>query len=177
MVMLTTGERLAKMRRQIQELEANAPTGTDETVARRRHQLDELRRQEQAARTAARRATEGSTEQFEQFQARLRVAESTVAAEVAGTRTALAEAVESELHNWDNYLERLQALAALRAASARDRVEDAISDLRRRRNDVAARLAEVRAAEEGAWEEQRKQLTAARDDLQRDADALSEWFR
>jgi hypothetical protein len=177
MVMLTTGERLAKMRRQIEELEANAQNGAAETAARRRRQLDELRRQEEAARAAARRAAEGSTEQFEQFQARLRVAESTVAADVAETREAFAEAVEVELHNWDNYLERLQAQTALRAASGREQVEDAISDLRRRRNDVADRLADVRAAADGDWQEQRKRLAAARDDLQRGADALSERVR
>jgi tRNA U34 5-carboxymethylaminomethyl modifying GTPase MnmE/TrmE len=119
MVMLTTQERLAKIRRQIEELAANAQKGAAETAARRRRQLDELRRQERATQAAARRAEEGSTE-FEQFQARLRVAESTVAADVAETREAFAEAVEDELHNWDNYLERLQAQAVLRAASARE---------------------------------------------------------
>lgn len=176
MVMLTTGERLAKIRRQIEELAANGQNGAAETAARRRCQLDELRRQERAAQAAVRRAEEGSTE-FEQFQARLRVAESTVAADVAETREAFTEAVEDELHNWDNYLERLQAQAVLRAASAREQVEAAISDLRRRRNDVAVRLADVRTAADGAWDEQRKRLTAARDDLQREADELSERFR
>jgi len=172
----TTEERLAQMRRQIDEFEAAAQETANETTFRARRQLDVLRRQEETVRTAARKASEGLTEQFEQFDARLRVAQMTVAADLADARSAFSEAIEDELRTWDAYLERLQAQTALRAASAREAAEDAIRDLRRRRNEVAARLAEVRAASDGSWEERKQRLAAARDDLQRKADELAERY-
>jgi hypothetical protein len=171
---ITTDQRLAEMRCQIEELEARAQTGAAETAARTRHQLDELRQQEATARVAARRAAEAFTEQFE---ARLHVAESTVAADVAETREAFIEAVEDELHSWDSYLERLQAQTALRAASAREQVEDAIGDLRARRLAIAERLEQLRAVTGEAWLEQKTRLLVARDELERKADELSAKLR
>jgi hypothetical protein len=174
---MTIEERLAEMRRQIDELEAAAHKGADEARARAQRQLDALRWQEETARTAAQRAAEGFTEQFEQFEARLRVAQGTVAADLAEGKAAFVDAIEDELHTWDAYFERLQAQTALRAASARQAAEDAIRDLRRRRNDVAGRLADVRAASDDAWREQKQRLSAVRDDLQRKADELAERYR
>jgi chromosome segregation ATPase len=173
---MTIEERLAEMRRQIDELEATAHEAADDVRARAQRQLDALRRQEEAARAAARLAVEGFTEQVEQFDARLRLAWGTVTADLAEGKAAFSEAIEDELQTWDSYLERLQAQTALRAASTRQAAEDGIRDLRRRRNDVAARLADVRVASEGAWELQKQRLTVARDDLQRKADELAERY-
>ena len=115
--------------------------------------------------------------QIHELEARLRVTEKSATADFARDKAAFIQAVEEELHGWDDYLERMQAQAALRAESTRDQAELAISDLRRRRSEVADRLAALRAAPDGAWEDERKELADARGDLRSKADELSERFR
>jgi hypothetical protein len=173
----TFEERLAEMGRQIDELEAKGRSSAGEAKARIQRELGALRQQEASARSAVEQHTDGFDEKFEQFQARLRVAQSAVAAELTENRENFADAVDDELHKWDAYFERLQAQTALRAASTREKAEGAISDLRRRRNEVADRLADVRGASGGAWDEQKKRLGAARDELERRADELSARFK
>jgi hypothetical protein len=177
MVTTTVTERLAEMRSQIEELEQNARADTAEGKTRVRRQLAALHEQEAAARTAANDRADAFEEKFEQFEARLKVAQSSVAAELADDRQTFVDAVEDELHKWDTYIERLQAQAAWRAADAREHAEAAISDLRRRRNAVAARLDEVRAASADGWEEQKTRIATARDELERKADELSAKFK
>jgi hypothetical protein len=100
-----------------------------------------------------------------------------VAADLSDNRNEFADAVDDELHRWDTYVERLQAQTALRAASARERAESTISDLRRQRNDIARRLAAARSASGDTWDEQKQQIGAARDELQRKADEFSANFK
>ena len=173
----TVEERLAEIGRQIDGLEAKARAGGDDARSRIQRQLGALRQQEAAARTAAHEGAEAFDERFEQFEARFRVAQSSLAADLADNRKQFAEAVENELHSWDTYLERLQAQTAMRAASAREQSEAAISDLRRRRNTVAQQLADARSAPEEAWDEQRERIAAVRDDLEREADEVSARFK
>jgi hypothetical protein len=170
-------ERLDEMRRQIEALEAKGRASTGEAKSRIQRQLGTLREQEASARAAAEQQTDTFDEKFEQFQARLHVAESAVAADLSGDRNEFADAVEDELHKWDTYVERLQAQTALRAANARERAESSISDLRRHRNNIAERLAAARTSSEDEWKEQKKQIGAARDELQRQADEFSANFK
>lgn len=170
-------ERLDEMRRQIEALEAKGRASTGEAKSRIQRQLGTLRQQEASARAAAERRTETFDEKFEQFQARFHVAESAVAADLSGNRNEFAAAVDDELHKWDNYVERLQAQTVLRATNARERAESSISDLRRRRNNIAERLAAARTSSENEWSEQKKQIGAARDELQRKADEFSANFK
>jgi uncharacterized small protein (DUF1192 family) len=99
------------------------------------------------------------------------------ASDLADDRKQFAAAVEDELHNWDTYFERLQAQTALRAANAREQAEAAISDLRKRRNAVAERLADVRSTAGNGWPEQKERIGATRDELERKADELSAKFK
>lgn len=177
MATTTFEDRLAQMGRQIDELEAKGRSSAGEAKARIQRELGALRQQEASARAAAAEPTDGFDEKFEQFQARLRVAQSVAAADLTENREKFADAVNDELHKWDAYFERLQAQTALRAASTREKGEAGISDLRRRRNEVAERLADVRGASGEAWEEQKKRLGAARDELERKADELSATFK
>jgi hypothetical protein len=172
----TVEERLAEMGRQIDGLEARARAGGGDEKSRIQRQLGALRQQEASARAAAFEGAEAFDERFEQFGARFHVAQSSLAAELANNRTKFADAVENELQSWDTYFERLQAQTALRAASAREQSEAAISDLRRRRNTLADRLADGRTASGEAWEEQKKRIAEARDDLERKADEVSAKF-
>ena len=57
--------------------------------------------------------------------------------------------------------------------SERQDVEAALGDLRRLRTATGERLADVRSASAGAWDEQKNRLAAARDELGRKADELS----
>jgi uncharacterized protein YjbJ (UPF0337 family) len=177
MTTTTFEERLAKMGRQIDELEAKGRSSTGEAKARIQRQLGALREQQASARAAAEQSADGFDEKFEQFQARLRVAQSAVAADLTGSQQTFADAVEEELHEWDTYFERLQAQTALRAASTREKAEAGISELRHRRNEVAERLGDVRAASGEALDEQKKRLEAAREELERKADELSATFK
>ena len=172
----TVEERLAEMGRQVDGLEAKARAGGGQAKSRIQRQLGALRQQEASARAAAHEGTEAFDEKFEQFEARFRVAQSSLAADLASNRKKFADAVENELHSWDTYFERLQAQTALRAASAREQSEAAISDLRRRRNTLAERLADARSASGEAWDEQKQRIAAARDDLERKADEVSAKF-
>lgn len=172
----TFEERLAEMSRQIDGLETMARAGGGEAKSRIQRQLGALRQQEASARAAAHAGAEAFDEKFEQFEARFRVAQSSLAADLADNHKKFANAVEKELHSWDTYFERLQAQTALRAASARELSEAAISDLRRRRNTLAEQLAGARSASEDAWDEQKKRIAAARDDLERKADEVSAKF-
>ena len=173
----TIEERLAEIGRQIDGLEAKARGGGDDARSRIQRQLGALRRQEAAVRAAAHDGTEAFEERFQQFEARLHVAESSLTADLAEDRKQFADAVENELHSWDTYFERLQAQTAMRAASAREQSETAISDLRRRRNILAEQLADGRTASGEAWDEQKQRIAAARDDLERRADEVSARFK
>jgi hypothetical protein len=166
-------ERLHEMRRQIDALEAQRRASTGEAQSRIERQLATLRRQQASARAAAEQRADGFDGKFEQFQARLHVAQSAVAAELSDDRKEFTATVEDELRNWDTYFERLQAQTALRAASAREEAESTISDLRQHRNNIAERVAAVRSGSGDAWGEQKKQIGAARDELERRADELA----
>ena len=172
----TVEERLAEMGRQVDGLEAEARAGGGEAKSLIQRQLGALRQQEASARAAAHKGTEAFDEKFEQFEARFRVAQSSLAADLADNRKKFVDAVENELHSWDIYFERLQAQTALRAASAREQSEAAISDLRRRRNTLAERLADAPSASANAWDEQKKRIASARNDLERKADEVSAKF-
>jgi hypothetical protein len=173
----TVEERLGEMGRQIDGLEAKARDGGGEAKSRIQRQLGALRQQEAAARAAAHEGAEAFDERFQQFEARFHVAESSLAADLADNRKKFADAVDNELHSWDTYFERLQAQSAMRAASAREQSEAAISDLRRRRNTLAEQLADARTASEEAWDERKQRIAAARDDLERKADEVSANFK
>jgi hypothetical protein len=166
-------ERLDEMRRQIEALEAKGRASTGEAKSRIQRQLGTLRQQEASARTAAEQEANAFDEKFEHFEARFHIAQSAVAADLSDSRKEFADAVDDELHRWDTYVERLQAQTALRAANARERAESAISDLRQRRNKIAERLAAARTASGDAWDEQKKQIGAARDELERKADEFA----
>lgn len=176
MQIATADERLGEMRRQIEGLEAKGRASTGEARSRIQRQLEVLRQQETSARAAAEQRTDTFDGKFEQFEARLHVAESAISADLSDDRKQFAAAVEEELHNWDTYFERLQAQTAMRAARAREQAEAVISDLRRRRNAVAERLADVRSTTDDGWSEERRRIAAARDELERKADALSAEF-
>ena len=149
---MTIEEQLAAVRRRIEQLQAAGRT------PRLRRYLDLL---------------DDAEQRLAQLKARLDVAERSLAADASGDWATFAAAVDAELDSWDIYLERLQTIVATRAWNAREQAEEAIGDVRSRRIAVDERLAQVRDAAGGAWQEEKERVSAARDELEQKADELS----
>ena len=166
-------DQLARLRRRIDRLQALAQILPNADSSRIQRHLDALRQEEASVAAAVRSAPDEVEEKLGQLKTRLAVAESSLLADVSDEWATFASAVEDELRSWDTYLERLQATTAANASESRDRVEAAIADVRTRRIAVYDALVQAREHVNGAWHEQRDQVSAARDDLGRKADELS----
>lgn len=173
MVMMVD-ERLALVGRCIDGLEARVRVRGGEQRQRMRRHVVALRREQANAVAATRRAPIRVDDRVARLCSRLEVAERSLDVEVAEDRSAFTVAVEAELHSWDVFAERLQATAASHTATTRDRAEAAMRPLRQQRLVVSQRLDALRGAGWDAWREQRMRVTAAREELERLADDLSE---
>jgi hypothetical protein len=169
----TLEDQLAEVRRRIDRLQALAQVDAAAERLRIQRHLDALHQEEASIWAAARRGPDEAEEKLGQLRTRLAVAENSLAADVSDEWTTFAAAVEDELRSWDIYLERLQATAAAKAGNARERAEAAIADVRTQRIAVYDRLVQARENVDGAWHEQRNQVSSARDELERKADELS----
>jgi len=164
---MTIDERLAEMRRQIDDLEARIDSGTAEMRARLHDMLDRLREQEASAYRAVREKAEAVDEQFRQLEIDLSIAEHRLAAEIADDATSFVEAVEAELRDWDASIERLQTWAATKALTARADAEAEIAELRQARVEATERLSALRGSSHDAWQRQKARVTDALDDVER----------
>ena len=157
--------------RRIDRLHAFAHSGAAADNSGIHRHLEVLHREEASALAAAREAPEEIEEKLGQLRTRLAVAEYALVADISDEWTTFAAAVEDELRSWGVYLERVQATAA-KAGNARERAEAAIAHVRTERIAVHDRLAQAGANVNGAWREQRSNVSAARDELRRKADEL-----
>lgn len=164
----TIDDQLAAVRGRIHRLRVLERVGATTERKRVRRHLDALELEEASVRAALRDASDEVDERFGQLRTRLDVAENSLAADVSGDWPSFAAAVEAELRNWDDYLERLQTGVAAKAFRARAQAEAAIRDVRGRRIEVDARLTAGDATDEA-----RKRVTAARDRLEQTADELA----
>jgi tetrahydromethanopterin S-methyltransferase subunit G len=163
---MTKEQRLAEIRQRIDDLEARAGHGTAEARARLQHRFDALRDDAEAASAALDDKADAVEERLADLESRVDIAAEREAAELASDATSFADAVEAELHEWDATIERMQARAAVKAYSARERAEASVAALRKERNRASERLTEVRVSTSGAWEEHRNHVRAALDDLE-----------
>jgi hypothetical protein len=169
----TIDERLAEAGRHIDDLQAGMRLRrSDQRQSVRRH-VDALRQEQANAQAAARQTPDPVGERLSRLRSRLDVAERSIDADLAQDRPHFTAAVEAELQGWDAFVERLQATAAARTGSARDRAETGLKELRRRRLAVTERLDDLRDAPREAWKQHQERVTAARDELERMADDLS----
>jgi cellobiose-specific phosphotransferase system component IIA len=175
MITTTIEDQFAEVRRRIARLQALAQAGLVAERARMQRHLDALH-QEEASVAAVRGSPDEVEQKLGQLRTRLAVAENSFTADVSDQWTTFATAVEDELRSWDIYLERLQATAVAKAGNAREQAEAAIADVRTQRIAVYDRLAQAHNDVNGAWEEQRNQVSSARDELERKADELSVWI-
>jgi hypothetical protein len=164
-------ERLAEIGRRIDQLDARAGAGAAGAKSQIQRHLDTLRH-------GVSKYPDAVEDKLRQLEIKLDIAEHRLASEFADDPRTFGDAVQAELHDWDTYLEWLQVGAATKAqaGSPREQIEAAIRELRRHRNTLAERLAEVRAASGGAWRERKKRLAAAREELERKVDEVSAKF-
>ena len=162
----TTDELLAEIGGRIERLD----TGPQEGLKRGR--IAVLRRDEAYTRGAIREGAVCVEHGVRNLDARVEIAERSVAADLAQGSGAFLDAVMREMQAWDLYLERRQLGAAMTAGLDRDRVEAAISELRRCTNAVRERVAEVRSPRGAAPHRGRRRVQVARDDLERRAAAF-----
>ena len=166
---MTKDERLAEIRQRIDDLEARARNSTGETKARLQGRFDALRNDADAAGAAIHEKAEAIDQRFTDLESRVDIAEKRQAAELASDATSFADAVEAELEAWDAAIERMQARAVVKADDARWQAETSVAELKKARNRAAERLTEARSSTGAAWEEHKKHVTAALDDLERKA--------
>jgi hypothetical protein len=166
----TIEDQLAEVRRRIDCIQACAQACG---LPRVRPHLDALHEAEASVRAAACQAPGEIEEKLGQLKTRVDVAEHSLTADLSGDWPTFVAAVEAELDTWDTYLERLQTNVAATAWKARAQAETAIAEVRTRRIAVDEHLAHARDRTDDAWREQRKRVTAARDELEQKADELS----
>jgi hypothetical protein len=169
----TIEDQLAQVRRRIDRLQARAEAGNNGALPRLRRHLDALHQEEASVGAAAAHAPDEVEEKLERLKTRLDVAEHSVTADVSDDWATFGAAVEEELRSWDTYLERLQTGVASKAWKAREQAEAAIGDVRSRRIAVEKRLAQARDGAGDGVPEQRKRITAGRDELAQKAHQLS----
>jgi hypothetical protein len=168
----TIEDELAGIRGRIARLHAFAETGLVADTARIHRHLDALHQEEASVRAGARRGNGEAEGKLGQLRTRLAVAENALVADVSEEWAAFAAAVEDELRSWDTYLERLQVTTAVEQRKTRELAEAAIAHVRTRRIAVYDVLTRARERVNGTWHQQRDQVGAARDDLERTADQL-----
>ena len=169
-ITISIEDQLAEVRRRIDCMQVCAHACGLPRVPRH---LDALEHEEASVRAAARQASGEVEEKLAQLKTRVDIAEHSLTADLSGDWPTFVTAVESELDSWDTYLERLQTSVAAKAWTARAQAETAIAEVRTRRIAVDEQLAHARDCTGDAWQEQRKRVTAARDELEEKADELS----
>jgi hypothetical protein len=166
-----TNERLGEVRLRIARLEVEMQRGTADAKSRIQRYIDTLRHDEESARASARERAAAVDERLEQLDNELELAEYRVAAEFAATEEQFNDALQAELYRWDAYLDRMQAKAAAKSGTARERAEAAIADLRQRRVSIGKSLSDDGMAADNGWRSAKARLLAELDDLKSKADA------
>jgi hypothetical protein len=172
LTLITIDDQLSEARLRIDRLQARAEARGGTAVGRIQRDLDALRKQEAYVRATDRHASDEVEEKLGELRTSLDVAEHALTADLSDDWATFAAAVEEELRSWDTYLERLQASVATKARRAREQGEAAIADARSHRIAVEQRLAQALDGSGDPGDEQRKRVTAARDELAQKAHQL-----
>jgi hypothetical protein len=182
-------QRLEEMQDRIDRLQAKAQASGAGAKDSIKSQLDALREQEASARAALKEAHDVKTreadkraaaadDKLRQLETRARNAEYALTAELAQDKQTFIDAMNADLDDFEELLHRLDEQAAAKTGSAREQAEADVGELRGSMNTVVERLAEVREASGDRWRERKKDVTAARVELERKVDeALQRTFR
>lgn len=174
---MTKEQRLADIRQRIDDLKAQARRGPQETQEGIQRRIGALVDDAEAARAAIDEKNALAEQKLLDLEDRVDSTAKRVSAELSGDRESFTHAAEEELDGWNAAIERLQARAAARASSTRDQAETSVAELRQARNRAAERLADARSSTDEAWEEQKKNVTAALDDLEQKAREAAAKFK
>jgi len=179
MATTTMEERLAAVGRHLDELESRARAAPVEARPRIERHLDALRGE--VASTGAAVEAEGIMtetavsehgraieDRLDQLDKRVEIAGHSLAADLARDLSSFTYAVADELEGWGAYLDELGAKAER---------QQFVAELRQRRDTLAERLAEARAASGERWDEQKQRVVAAREELEQKADELGATLR
>lgn len=183
----TADDRLADLHQRIDQLEARARSVGAGALKSMTYQIGVLRRQEESARAAVRGARDESVAelskrshaahgQLQSLGTRLSEVEHALAAELAEDKKSFTDAMTAELEDFKTLLHELEAKAAAMNGRARERAEAQIAELRRDRDDVAARVRAVREASDAQWRERKEDVDEARAKLERKFDEVSRKF-
>jgi uncharacterized protein YjbJ (UPF0337 family) len=165
-----TEERLSEMRTRIDRLEAKAQGAATEAKSRMRQHIDTLREHQESASVSARSRDAAFDEHLKQLDNELDIAERHLAAEITEDRLEFSAAVNAELKSWDAYLDRMQAKAAAKTGSARERAENEVARLREYRLAVTENLAQAEEGAADSWQEAKERVESGLDKLKRKAD-------
>lgn len=179
MTTTTMEERLAAVDRHLDELESRAVAAPAEAKQRIERHFDALREEAASARAAVeaeRITTETAVsehasaieDRLDQLEKRVEIAGYSLAADLAGDLSSFTYAVADELEGWGAYFDELQSKAER---------QQFVAELKQRRDTLAERLAEARAASSERWDEQRQRVVAAREELEQKADELAAKLR
>jgi chromosome segregation ATPase len=165
---------LAEIRRQIEALEAQIQTmearldrDAAEVKTRLEARIETLREEEAAAWAALRAKAEAVDDKVRQLEIDVSIAESRLASELAEDAQAFADAVESELRQWDAAIERLQTRVAMKVQAVREQAEAEVAALKRARNRAAERLTALTTSSDDAWRTSKRRVGSALDELER----------
>lgn len=168
--MSTQTERIDEMRERINRLEAKAQEAGSQTKESMKSRADALRQQEAAAREALRRRTDAADEKVRQLKAQIDATENALAAELAEDKQEFTTAMEGYLDRVKELSHGLSEKTNTMAGAARADAESAIADVRRSRDALAERVAEVRQESGEKWRERKQRIAASAAELDRKVD-------
>ena len=163
-------ERIDELSGRIDRLEARAQGAGAKAGESIKGQVDALRRQEASTRAAVRDDGDGAAPKLRQLEARVKTAEHALAAELAEDKKGFSDAMQAYVDAANELPDHLAEYGNALAGDYRDAAEADASDLRRSRDTVAERLAELREAGGDRWRDSRKSVSAARAEHDRKAD-------
>jgi uncharacterized coiled-coil DUF342 family protein len=169
-----TSARIDEMRDRIDQLEARVQADGGRAGESMKGRLDALRRQEASARAAVRDHSPAAGLKVRLLEARLKVAEHGLAAELADNRKDFIEAMDAYVDDYFELNHALKETAASRLGEEREQDEENLRVLRHDRDKVAERLSETREQADDRWHESRRSVGAARGELDRKVDDTME---
>jgi hypothetical protein len=167
-----TDKRVSELEQRLERLRARAGAGSAETRARMQHQFETVRMELAALGASLGEKAEAVDAKFAELDWKIAMMELGLEAELADDQVAFADAVEAELVEWDEYINRKQAKTTDKTAAASERAEQVVADLKRRRAAVAESLRDARTSSGDAWRKTKERILTSLAEMRRKADDL-----
>lgn len=152
----TTDDRRAAARERVDRLQAKARELSSEHAA--------------AAKAKAGKLDDAARAKVELLQTQRKSVEHALTAELAEDKQAFIDAMQGYVDDVKALSDKLSQRATTMTGAARERIDAAIADVRRGRDTVAERMAQVREQSGDRWRETKESVAAERAELERKAD-------